>query len=231
MILIGLTGQKRSGKDTCADFIAKNYNGSKLAFAELLRQVLVKHSSCLGIKLTLKDFEGNGINREKDLNLSDKVVSDYFMTCVVDLISNYGLQVPRSSKTHMEISSLINNIVTQTEFWSIRKFLQKFGTDLVVELDKGFWVKHVVSVYVDKYINTNEKVFIASDCRQQHEIDTIRQLGGTIIHIIKNTGLTDSHITEQPLAIKESDIIIKNDSSLADFYTKISSTLKSLKVL
>lgn len=39
MILIGLMGYKQSGKDTCADYLVKNYGFKKYAFAEPLKQV------------------------------------------------------------------------------------------------------------------------------------------------------------------------------------------------
>ena len=37
MVLIGILGNKRNGKDTTADFIVKNYNYNKYSFAKPLK--------------------------------------------------------------------------------------------------------------------------------------------------------------------------------------------------
>ncbi|QQK88036.1 hypothetical protein [Providencia phage PSTRCR_127] len=222
MILIGLTGQKRSGKDTCADAILEISNGKKKSFAQLLKWTLtVNWPQNVGETLYFEDFDGHGFDREKRLQISDNklVLRTYFISCVEYLRKNYGL------KGYFNF----NHIINKYEDWTIRRLLQTLGTDIVVQMDKMFWVKHVVCNYIDSF---DKEVYIITDCRQTHEIETVRNLGGTIIHLRKPGINNDTHITEQELPVKEGDIILNNDSDLETFIKKVQneySRIRSIK--
>ena len=39
-MIIGILGQKRNGKDTCADYLVEHYNFTKVSFADPIKQIL-----------------------------------------------------------------------------------------------------------------------------------------------------------------------------------------------
>lgn len=212
-MIIGLTGKKRSGKNTCAKFIEdiceeNNIITHTMAFADYLKFTLsINWQNYNGFELTYDDFDGTGIDREYKLDMSQEQFEDYMTRCI-RYLKNHGL------KGNMPEIPVINN----NEF-TIRKFLQTLGTDIVVSMDKMYWVNMVFN-YIDKLIPRSHVVII-TDCRQLHEIDTVRNNNGQIIHIKKNTLTNDSHITEQDLPILEGDIVIENNDSLEIFQKKV----------
>jgi hypothetical protein len=60
VIILGLTGKKRSGKDTVADYLINNYGFTKLSFAEPLKKVCVE-------LFDLSDNQVNGSDKEKEI--------------------------------------------------------------------------------------------------------------------------------------------------------------------
>lgn len=212
-MIIGLTGKKRSGKDTCANYIESLCDEQDkychlMSFADYLKFTLsVNWQNYNGVNLSYKDFDGHGIDREFKLDMTQDQFEDYMLRCVAYL-KRKGL------KGDTPKIPIINN----NEF-TIRKFLQTLGTDIVVSMDKMYWV-NVVFNYIEKIIPKSHTVII-TDCRQVHEIETVRSNNGKVIHIKKNTNKSDNHITEQDLQILEGDIIIENNSSLEDFYKKV----------
>lgn len=219
-MIIGLTGKKRSGKDTCANYIEslcdeQNRYCHKIAFADYLKFTLsINWQNYNGVNLSYKDFDGHGIDREFKLDMTQDQFEDYMLRCVAHLKRN-GL------KGDTPKIPVINN----NEF-TIRKFLQTLGTDIVVSMDKMYWVD-IVFNYINKRIPKSHTIVI-TDCRQIHEIEAIRSHNGKVIHIKKNTNTNDNHITEQDLQILEGDIVIENNSSLEDFYKKVKNEYSKL---
>ncbi|QPB12448.1 hypothetical protein [Providencia phage PSTCR6] len=210
MILIGLTGRKRSGKDTAAEVILDQDKGEKIAFADLLKRTLAENwDPKYGVDLEYDDFDGKGYDREKVLPITNQQVIEYMYNCVKQLEKHHGLT------GWYNFQSININEPT------IRKLLQTLGTDIVVTIDKSFWVKAVVDRLVKSIIEGDKNVFVVTDLRQKHEIDVIRGLGGKIIHLQRPNTSSDPHITEQPLPILSGDYVIRNDSTLNDFIEKV----------
>ena len=106
--------------------------------------------------------------------------------------------------------------------------MQTLGTDIMVNhFDRMYWVKWFSVVYMDSFDKTFE-YFIVPDTRQDHELDAARAMGATVIHVVRpdSESSQDTHITEAGLPIRDGDIVITNDGSLEDLYSKIEKVIK-----
>ena len=63
---------------------------------------------------------------------------------------------------------------------------------------------------------------VVSDVRFENEAALIRRLGGTVIHLIRPEAPgVRSHSSEQGIAVADGDLVIRNDSNLAVFTSRL----------
>lgn len=238
MKTICIVGKKRTGKTTIAQIIKSNYESYEYALAQPIKKVLYDNYVKFEFDkeshqvLYLSDFDGDGFDREQPINLSTKQIAQYLTQCVYDLIDNYGLKMVKNPtiKNH-EIEDLITSIVqSQTFYWSVRRFMQILGTDIVVNhFDTVFWNRLMLQQFANKS-NMYFEYFIVPDIRQDHEYKLMRDMGATIIFVEKpsiNNDTNDLHITEQGIEPEAHDIVIKNDGTIEDLENKILKVLKN----
>jgi hypothetical protein len=116
-------------------------------------------------------------------------------------------------------------------FWDVtpRKFLQLVGTDL---FRKGFredvWLKMAA-----KTLNqSTADLTIFTDVRFKNEAEWILANGGFVIGISRiNTGVEDTHDTEQNLPVETMNYIISNDGTLEDLNIKMRLCAESLRLI
>ena len=121
--------------------------------------------------------------------------------------------------------------------WNItpRRAFQVIGTDFaqysiynsLPELEqnvekKTFWVKRFEIWYQEQIKNNTNINVVLSDVRFQHEIDSIKKLGGIIIKINSNRTTSDNHISENQINnIKSYDYLINNNNDIESFKQEI----------
>ena len=115
--------------------------------------------------------------------------------------------------------------------WGItrREALQKFGTEAVRGVfGDDFWIKSWRQVY--DQIQIIDSV-VVSDVRFPNEADTIRDMGGVIVHIVRpgleTVGVPD-HVSEKPLEILPNDYFIVNDGSVEQLHEQLNGLLEYL---
>ena len=241
MKLIFLSGVKRSGKDTTADYIMENYNAYKHQLAGPIKDALAYAWKIFSDGtdypvLTRKEFEGINYDRETDLGLTKLEVIDIMEQalcylhafCPIENVHVYDNEGQEAINllAYNEIIDTINIIEDQ---WSVRRLMQALGTDLIVDnFDRMYWVKLFALNYLDKF-GTDLDFYIVPDTRQDHEMDAARAMGATVIHVVRPGQVsTDTHITEAGLPIHKGDTVITNDGSLEELYSKIKNTLGTL---
>lgn len=225
MKLLVIVGKKRSGKDTIADYVSVHYRSLKWQLAMPIKYSLgmAWKNSNLDSKFRLKlnDWDGAGIDRETVLPINNEDVSKLFLEAIHQLHTTFGFKHTRSSDiAKSSINRVLNNNV---EEWTIRRLMQVLGTDLIVDkLDRMYWVKLFAQNYLDNYYSGYD-YYIVPDVRQVHEIDTLRAMGATVIHVVRSETdqNQDSHITEAGLPISPGDIVINNDSTLEQLFEKL----------
>jgi len=85
-------------------------------------------------------------------------------------------------------------------------------------IDKNIWL-NVLQHKINSYKNT--KNFIISDVRFNNEAEFVKNNGGIIIQIIRDTGNIDIHPSEKGVDDKYIDYIVNNNSSISHLYDLI----------
>lgn len=239
MKLIAIVGKKRSGKDTCADYLINDVNSTKYQLAQPIKEVLwraydIKFNQLKELfpTLTEEDFFGDGEwDRERILPFNNQDAIDIFNSALEFLSRQYRLQNPWFQGKDVVEHVVLNN----NEPWNIRRFMQTLGTDIVVDqIDRMFWMKLFADVYFDnmkaRYDSavSEFKYFVVPDVRQEHEIDALRAMGATIIHVVRpdTDDSSDQHITEAGLPIHETDTVLVNDGTLEQLFEKLNKAIK-----
>lgn len=226
MKLLAIVGKKRSGKDTACDYIESNITCVSHKLAAPIKEALW---TALNGKFSEDDIDGKtDYDRETILNLNKYQIQSIFVSSLNYLHNFYKL----TSNYKINIAEFVDSYPGDS--WSIRTFMQRLGTDLVCnKIDKNFWVRIAINTYSSYLPYKNEDLlpdyFIIPDTRQEWEIDAIRNLGGIIIHVQRdsiNNPTTDNHSTEKGLKVITGDIVISNNSTLEDFYNSIDLNLR-----
>ena len=106
---------------------------------------------------------------------------------------------------------------------SPRQLMQLLGTD---------WGRHLVheDIWVMAACNKLERMnmfdIVFDDVRFENEATMIRSRGGRIIHIVRNDGDFDNHVSEAGILRHPADELILNDGSLSDLFKKLSIAMK-----
>ena len=104
-------------------------------------------------------------------------------------------------------------------FPEIRRLLQVYGTEIVRDnFGENVWVD-LLFRKAEKY--KIEKLVIA-DVRFPNELESVLERGGILIKVKSAANKShDTHASEQDLPNEKFNIIIENNGSLSDFYTKL----------
>lgn len=220
-MVIVLTGQKRTGKSTAADFF--NKKGFKsVALADGFKRDLAFTIDRL--KFLGKPFSYQDANGETDFDREEKIFSKFISEIIVQ--ETYKRILGDDQKYYF-VDDIIDEYFDSDErkMYSFRELMQITGTDIGCdEIDTQIWTKRTIS----EIINSKDQNFIISDCRQDHELNAFRKLGFKVLHIKRDTtGIVskDFHVTERPLLIKDGDFVINNNSTLDEFYIKLNNFL------
>jgi hypothetical protein len=180
--IIGITGQKFSGKDTLGSHFVKNYNYEQIAYADALKDAV----KCIF------DFDDEQL---------------------------YG-----SKKEEID------------EFWGTtpRQVLQFVGTDLfrnhthelMPNVGKDIWIQVVKRKIMNKMKKNPNVCFVITDARFHNEVDVVKQLGGTVIKLRRNTGCQDNHESETLIDSLPADYEFENNGSKEELYEKVMKVLE-----
>lgn len=218
MNLIALSAKARCGKDTAASFIRdyQHLNATTFALAATFKEAIAKHFSDL---FTHADVFGTGVDR----NTAEFFIEEEdFIKRVKSIFLDYGYDLDEKKIDWQ-------GVYANGQVWTIRRIMQYVGTDVGCnQVDLMVWVK-----ILDTELFKLDKVYdtvIITDCRQDHEMSYMRTLGANVLHIIRDTGLEDSHSTEKGLPVLEGDYVIDNNGTLQEFYVELDKYVNTLKV-
>lgn len=195
MIIIGLQGKKRSGKDTFATFLLEQFKEQKTA----------RNAFGNPVKNMMSDI--TGVDFFSDV---DKETDQVFHINMVKFQEYTGLLLDVSVFYQLDKFARMEGFGTLYVYSSKRKLMQFFGTDICRKY-KGdqYWVNKLEVPEVE--------VLVVTDVRFQSETDKIKELGGIIVEIdnpsIENT---DTHISEN--TVLSYDYKIYNSGSLTDLH-------------
>lgn len=156
------------------------------------------------------------------------------------LVKKYGMEEYAMAKPLKEIGKVFGFTDRQLygtqeqkleihPYWGIsaREFLQKVGTELFrdqlpvilpeMNIKRTIWCDIFRLKYLEHPVNT-----VVSDVRFLDEEETIHELGGTVIRIVRPSLISSSeHRSELEIDEIHAEHVIVNDGTLEDLYSKL----------
>lgn len=131
--------------------------------------------------------------------------------------------IPKEMLFVMGVDTKCANKDGEDEYYqyNIRHLMQSLGTDWGRNIDNDIWIK----AFKKKNPTGN---FVITDVRMENEADFVRDNGGVIIHVKGRGGIKGNHQSEAGIEIKRGDLLVFNDSDLANFEKEINNICKTL---
>lgn len=222
-MLIGISGKKRTGKDTIAEHISSAF-GEKcisVAFADPIKDALsaayqtFNIQDLTGLSIVLDDFyEGGRYDRDNfELPMSKAAIQYWLRGAIKVLHSLWG-----PTGVNLE------DIQLKPGPWTIRKLMQELGTNIVGSVTPNYWID--ITRKTIESSTANGYTVLVSDVRYDHEADALRNIGAIMIFTQRDTSLTDDHISEAGITPKSTDHVIINNGTIEDLYSKVDKILE-----
>lgn len=117
-------------------------------------------------------------------------------------------------------------------YYTIRQLLQKFGTEVGRNISPNLWVDALMNDYIKAKLDGYEEDWIVTDVRFENEAEAIRENGGILIRLNRNTGSNDQHPSETALDnYKNFDLVIDNNGTIDELIDKVYNFMKEFKLL
>ena len=237
MKIIGISGRKQSGKNTAANYI----NGVILQELHMIGDFFINDDGQLVINTS--DASGNNGYGILDVTRKDNEFITYaekelwpyvkiyhFADVLKELAINifnltpnqvYGTDQDKNTPTHIKWEDAPCNNHKSGHMTS-REFLQYFGTSIVRKLYHNAWVNGTLN----KLLVEQPKLAIIPDVRFPNEVEAIKNNGGVVIRLTRNTENSD-HESEKALDENNYDwtnfdsVIDNKDISIKEFCDKL----------
>jgi hypothetical protein len=213
MKIIAISGWKKSGKDTAANYIIKKHFANKVSLADPLKELTAKQYNLPILYMYSQDL------KEKPLLNMPVITTDKFTEAIHSLLKS-------------ELGS---------GYWTPRALLILEGS-IKRSVNSSYWLEQIVNkiksneVYMaaadDIYgTKTKELVYVVPDLRYVNEAEELRKAFGKDLITIRINRF-DSIDTEDPserdLDNYKFDYVIENKDSEEEFITKIEILLKEI---
>jgi len=117
--------------------------------------------------------------------------------------------------------------INETTVLTGREILQKVGTEMFRNTLCGdFWVYRLMKVIKSQ----PDFFFIITDIRFVNEVEAIEAAGGIVMHLTRDTGLTDDHPSETSLDSYTFPCEINNDGTKEELYKELENWIKELDI-
>lgn len=205
MNILGLSGRKQSGKNTCANLII----GWEMLGLGLTSNFKLTDRGQLWVSDIFGDSENNqGVFDVMNQSLAMKKFLEEYLDPFVKLYSFadllkrnvcmdvlglsyeqcYGTDKEKNSKTEI-LSPKTNKEATA------REVMQFVGTDFFRQIYPNVWVDATIR----KIQEDSPCLSIVCDCRFPNEVEGIQKAGGKVIRLTKNGSSSDVHESETAL--------------------------------
>lgn len=234
-MIVGIVGKKQSGKDTVCNII-RYLSWTKSANLEVAPNA--KHF-----------FYVTNTSNVPVISIWEKHSwAEKLKQCAAIILgcnsSAFEVESIKESFTNIPINN------KEGEPMTYREFLQALGTEVGRTIDTDLWVKTMMDMYTrefssypsygtDEYGNTVfvsmnevEPHWIMPDTRFPNEVKAIKDRGGIVIKVNRDTGLEDSHISEHALDdYNDYDYVIDNNGTIGELIVKVATMMETLEVL
>jgi len=108
-----------------------------------------------------------------------------------------------------------------------REILQRVGTELFrTGMCDDFWVYRLMKVIKGQ----PDFFMVITDIRFVNEVNAVEAAGGIVMHLTRETGLEDSHISETSLDSYTFPCEINNDGTKEELYKELENWIKELDI-
>jgi hypothetical protein len=205
-MIISLSGNKRCGKDTVANFLVKQFSFKKIALADPLREICSKVfeiplSTFLDDELKEKAFQYPVSLTESDLGHIEAIIEN-----------EWGFNL-----TDYQHSAMLEHV--GVTFAHPRQILQYVGTELI----RGCIDDNIFLKLADKRITSTDANVVLSDVRFKVERDWAKSKGALMCLINRPSKVkVDTHVSENDLGDEsEYTTVMTNDGTLSGFICDI----------
>lgn len=196
MKIIGLAGEKESGKNTVASFFVQSERFTEIAFAEPLKNMLMKIT-----RLESKYFHDQDF-KEKELPYYVTIDHD-FLDKLYNIVENdWGINVDFEQREKIDCFA-------ETTCKTPRELMQTVGTDILRRyIRDDIWI-----VLLFAKIKEISGDVVVTDVRFENERDALRKAGAKLMRIKRPSLKKDNHISELDLGKDEEyNAVINNDN-------------------
>lgn len=206
-MIISLSGKKKAGKDTIADFLVKDQGFVKVSLATPLKDLLIKV-----FRLDKSNFYDES---KKDSELDYKLYIDYTHLDEMRHIIEEEWGFPVSYEAREKMEKFYN-----TQIKTPRELMQIVGTDIIRSSIKD-------DIFIQLLINNIKKLarpVVVADVRLSNEREALNEVGALLCLVKRHQPLDeiDTHISENDLGDEaEYDVIIENNIPLIQLRSEI----------
>lgn len=227
MKVIAISGWKRSGKDTAANYIIDKHNGMRVAFADPLKDMVATE---YGIP---RDHCDNPEYKEQPILDMPVTPKDNFSLEVAKLMykefrTEGGHPV---SDYHADVSGAFLGVSGRDVYqlyWTPRALcILKGSVNRAVRSD--FWVQTAINQIENSQYKGN---FVISDLRYRSELTQLKEaFGKNLITIRVNRFETcqSEDASERDLDLARFDVVLNNTGTLEEFYVKLDEVMNGIR--
>ena len=194
--IILLSGWKRSGKDTVADYLVKEFGYKRLGFADPLKDLTA----------TLFDIKRNYFD---DAALKESPI----MYMPVQAKDDFAALVTTAMTKEFKLSHDVGDL---QDYWTPRALCILVGSCMRA-VNPNFWV--------DQALNQVKPggLYVISDCRYRSEVEAVKRFNAhvTTVRIDRFDSSPSVDPSERDLDDYSFDIILENRTTIKDLLTKV----------
>lgn len=226
MIVLGISGWKKSGKDTAADFLINNNGFKRIAFADPLKDQAAK---TYGIDISCMYDQD-----KKELPIIDMMVvtEDAFSRNLLSFMYKEFRTGAGSIPKDLFIDNEGNFLEASTMmrlYWTSRAILIMEGS-VKRSVDSSHWVVKASNMIKDLHIESGHDKFVIADLRYRSEIKQLEhQFGDKFVSLRINRFWRSDSVdpSERDLDGYPFHYQIENTSTLDNFYLAVGDLVKT----
>lgn len=213
-MLIGLSAKKQCGKNTVCTIIKAidlYYNCDSIHTKGTLKEFVLEclNDGRLGKIAAFRNIESLWQERSFACNLRRSLYA----------ITGDNRVFAQDEKTKEEETTIKK---PEGGYYTIRQLLQKFGTEVGRNISPDIWVDSLLGEYNKAKSGDLEEDWIITDVRFQNEANAVREAGGVLLRLNRDTGFKDTHQSEIDLDNYDKfDYIIDNNGTLEELIDKV----------
>jgi hypothetical protein len=208
LLIVCASGKKRSGKNTLVNFIAASFlkrNGNIKDFK--INKLGLIEARKNDHWFTVEEGEFNTVFGNGEIRLYS--FADCLKEFCIDVLGLtheqcYGTEEQKNSLTQLKFEDMPSKLynmdsVAQRGFMTARQVLQYFGTDIIRNMCDNAWVNATINKIRRDAATYHIKLALITDARFPNEINTINEIGGKTIRLLRDVAGKDVHVSETVL--------------------------------